>query len=111
VLSSTHESVAEVDAVASQRVELRGLQPALRLHESEGVVSVVVRENEDNVARLGTGDPAQPGIRNLALCFPSGGGPGQGAHKSAAFDHCCAPRVDARGARRESDRLRASWRI
>jgi hypothetical protein len=48
--------VAEVDTVAGERIELRGAQPGLGMHETEGVVAMVVGEDEDDITaarRLG----------------------------------------------------------
>jgi hypothetical protein len=41
-----------VDAFMSEPVELRRFEPRLRFHETEGVVTVIVTKNENDIAGL-----------------------------------------------------------
>ena len=52
---SRHHRVAEIDAIARQRVEVRRLQPGLALEEAERIVAMIVGQDEDDVARLSRG--------------------------------------------------------
>ena len=56
-------------AVAGQRIQMRRAEPGLRLHEAEGVVAVVVGEDEDDVAAA-----AVAGLAEEVAPVRSGGG-------------------------------------
>ena len=49
------EGVLEVHTFVGEAVELRSFEPGLGFHETEGVVTMIVAKDEDDVARLGGG--------------------------------------------------------